>query len=813
VKLGIFACLALLGCAGAAAAVNVRVGVVAFEDFDREYSKWERVLGDLGRGSDPALKFELAVGTYGDLLHWMDRELVDVAILTSGVFATSQFSQGAGTAYQYLATVGLPPAVSSWAGPDRRAAGYQFGYRSVCAIPADSPLRTIDDLRLAVKEGRVQLVFVHPLSVSGRIAPTVALRKAGISTDVPTLYSHSHTESIRLLTQSTPGVHRVAFVWDDALREGKEYRDQVRQLPLPSLDELFLPHDVMVIRKQASFADRLRLRVEQHLDADGVADFQIFEDWSHRYRIVDDWNRSLELPALIRESQGVRLDEIGAMLLHRWRAQPHPPRLAVVLSGGGAKCSYQIGAVAALEEKLARLREDNPDTNVDIDLVVGTSGGAINALPIAMGITATPEGREEFRDVWLHLDQRDIVRPSIRSRINFGLWFGLLQVGGVLLFSSLFVRREERRAAFAAMALVGLAGFELLIWFLPFSPWRYLGENHFVHHAWLWSTFGIRSSVLFLLALGLAGLTVHRHKLRRGSHLKLPRRGVAWIVVIGLLGLPIIQFITVCFVQQTFSSGQGIERALAEQFANLVEGQNRRNGGAPLQIAPGSNGDQLKQISQEIFERKMLQRDMVVTGNCLEQSGTALPSDVYFYASSRPDSPPAPFGFRGFRLNDAPNLLLDVVMGSGSIFPLFPPRRLNDFPDEGNYVDLVDGGFAHNSPIEAAVLWGATHIVIIEATPQKRRLRRNLAENAAAAFSHLHKQTQLVDMRSKQQVVVFSLFPEPPHMCVLDFTDVLIEASIQRGYEDARGNSESQPTVSKSNFKKELGEPVFVRIN
>ena len=119
-----------------------------------------------------------------------------------------------------------------------------------------------------------------------------------------------------------------------------------------------------------------------------------------------------------------------------------------------------------------------------------------------------------------------------------------------------------------------------------------------------------------------------------------------------------------------------------------------------------------------------------------------------------------------------------------------------------------------NSPMEAAVLWGATHVVLIEAAPAKRALSRNFAGNAAAAFTHLHKQTQLVDVRSKRQVMVFTLTPEPPHMCVLDFADNLIEDSIARGYQDARGQTPSSDgtTACLPRFRKELGEPVFTNV-
>ena len=91
---------------------------------------------------------------------------------------------------------------------------------------------------------------------------------------------------------------------------------------------------------------------------------------------------------------------------------------------------------------------------------------------------------------------------------------------------------------------------------------------------------------------------------------------------------------------------------------------------------------------------------------------------------------------------------------------------------------------------------------------------RNLAENAAAAFDHLHRQTQLVDLRSKRQVVVFTMTPEPPHICVLDFAENLVEAATLRGYLDARGyRDQNDPTLpAQPTFRKELGEPVFTAI-
>jgi len=45
-------------------------------------------------------------------------------------------------------------------------------------------------------------------------------------------------------------------------------------------------------------------------------------------------------------------------------------------------------------------------------------------------------------------------------------------------------------------------------------------------------------------------------------------------------------------------------------------------------------------------------------------------------------------------------------------------------------------------------------------------------------------------------------------MCVLDFADNLIAASIERGYHDASMEAASMDL----RFRKELGEPIFVEV-
>ena len=210
------------------------------------------------------------------------------------------------------------------------------------------------------------------------------------------------------------------------------------------------------------------------------------------------------------------------------------------------------------------------------------------------------------------------------------------------------------------------------------------------------------------------------------------------------------------------------------------------------------------------MERRLLQRDLVVTASCLAQSTSELPSDLYFYAQADPSRPAPPFGARGISLAEQPSLLLDVIMGSGSIYPVFPPRTVHDFPKAGQWVDLVDGGFAHNSPVEAAALWGATHIILIQASPPERVQRRNFLENTSAAFSHLYDQAQRADAQSKEHLVVFTLAPRPPHLCVLDFADNLIDRAITKGYREARGETTDGGPAGRS-YPQGIGRPALHR--
>jgi predicted acylesterase/phospholipase RssA/ABC-type phosphate/phosphonate transport system substrate-binding protein len=807
------ACLGLLPSdAPAPASVNVRVGVVAYEDFRHEVGYFEEVFAELSR-QDPTLRFQLAVGSYGDMIHWLDEREVDVAILTPGLFAgliSPTAAEPPLEKYRYLATLLLPAAHSSWASAERRREDFFGEYFSVCLVPNDSPIKSVDDLRQWAEQGRVEFLFVHPVSLSGRAVPLQALRQADISTEkCTTRFTYSHSQSIRLLHDAPGERQRVAFVWDDATADDPALEAGVRQVPFPQLAELSLPHSVMVSRADWKDAAHVQRLLTGNAAPQLHYRFEVVPNWESRFRTVRTWLTAAGITTSLDEGSSISLEEIGHQLLQYARSQPRPPRLALVLSGGGARCSYQVGAVAAVEEKLAQLRRENPDTSLDIQLVVGTSGGAINALPVALGVSRLKAGQAAFRDTWCQLNQCEIVRPPLAVRIAQGLWFALVQTALVIWLVRWLVTGPTRRGWTFAAVYTALAGLEVLLGYLHFTPWRWLGSNHVIHHIWLWLSFGVRASAWSLFAIGIGAMCLQALRARRGDHIRVPRRLTNSALVAGLLGLPLLQLVMTLWFEETISTGRGMERTLDEKYPPLIDRYLELIHQPPLTAEDSTRATaRIQSASRQIIERGLLARDLVITGSCLRQSSQQLPPDLYFYAPADPRQTVTAFGERGISLIETPQILFDVILGSGSIFPVFPARRIDDVPRAGEYIELVDGGYAHNSPIEAAVLWGATHIILIDVMSYSRAESGNFARNVMSSVQHLHQQAQLLDARARGKVDIFTLAPQPPHLCVIDFADNLIAPSIDRGYHDATIDA----AISPPRFRKELGKPVFTDV-
>jgi NTE family protein len=100
--------------------------------------------------------------------------------------------------------------------------------------------------------------------------------------------------------------------------------------------------------------------------------------------------------------------------------------VGLVLTGGGARAAYQVGAVRALSEILG----PGP---LPFDVLSGISAGAINGIVLAAGAGDFPRAAELLRATWAGLTPDRVYRTGALKLASIGTrWVADLSVGGVL---------------------------------------------------------------------------------------------------------------------------------------------------------------------------------------------------------------------------------------------------------------------------------------------------------------------------------------------------------------------------------------------
>jgi predicted acylesterase/phospholipase RssA/ABC-type phosphate/phosphonate transport system substrate-binding protein len=873
--------------------IEVRLGFVAnvYGASAQQALSYQHLVDEVPAEGKRPFRAQVASGSSGEVLSWLESGRIDVAVLSPIMYAEVMRVGPSGrrlhTAYRYLATEGLPPAPDNeWVSSDRKKKGeYHFSYRSVCLVPGECDLNSFADLKRAFAAGSIQFLFVGPLSASGHLAPRHALQQAGIRIpEAQIRYTCSPLISLEALAswrKDDGGKVPVAFVFDEtqmpkSIRDmaGKPFK-RVQDFPGLNDDDYLIPQNVWVAGPRFEYAAKLKTFLQEHRNKNvgGAHDFANREgnpEDEEGYKLVSQWARDLDVAP--DKPQFVTLDDIHSLLAyHRSEyGANEPPRLAIVLSGGGAKCSYQAGALEVIETKVGD----------DIGLVVGTSGGALNAVPVALGVTAKHPGR--LADTWLNLDLTDLARPSALASALIGLWVAcvvLFLVGSARWVSGYWSWPWGLLGVIPAL-LVLLAAL-LSLFLLAWIPCEWVDRQDSLRHLQILLSFG-HGKLVTAVALALsvllwwtgarptlaASLGAKRHALQaRWQAIGPPP--VKWLCALPLA----VSWLTLCLAQwavrglcmadaalrqhpilarsaltaavfgllpvlillsllywsgETLFQEADMERAFAIHFAELTRGEV----GGP-DADPGTPPDVLlPELSQRIVKTikdNPRKRDLVITGSQLsDPEGGA--GDRYFYIPAQggrlsqfktgETGELSPFGARGVDLTeqskdyDYPKLLLGVVRGSGTIYPGFPPVLIRHFPASDRSVRLIDGGFVHNSPVEAAVRWGATHIILIEASPKSERERgneqgaatsdqHNLLQTSAEAFNYLFDQAQLLDVRSRKKVAIFVLRPNAQnYLGTMDFSRGKIRDAIQTGRNDAAG----------ARFEWEYGEPHFIAV-
>jgi len=95
------------------------------------------------------------------------------------------------------------------------------------------------------------------------------------------------------------------------------------------------------------------------------------------------------------------------------------PRTALVLSGGGARGAYEAGVVRYLREELPSTLGEQPR----IDILSGTSIGAVNACFLASGAHSPESQGRLLADVWLSLKIEEVFHWSVLRLAALPLYF------------------------------------------------------------------------------------------------------------------------------------------------------------------------------------------------------------------------------------------------------------------------------------------------------------------------------------------------------------------------------------------------------
>ncbi len=95
---------------------------------------------------------------------------------------------------------------------------------------------------------------------------------------------------------------------------------------------------------------------------------------------------------------------------------PTAPRVALVLAGGAARGAYEVGVVQHIVEEVSR----DLGRDVPLDILCGTSIGALNACALAAFADEPRARAERLVGIWTRLRVQDLIRPDVRGIFAMG---------------------------------------------------------------------------------------------------------------------------------------------------------------------------------------------------------------------------------------------------------------------------------------------------------------------------------------------------------------------------------------------------------
>lgn len=764
---------------------------------------------EFARAYEPALgegvRIRVALGSYPDVVGWISREQVDLAFLPAVAYAAVKDDPN-------LHTVTATEQITPFGTETARARRH---YRAV-AVARKGPVG-VTQVRDAVS-----YLAVDPLSASGFLAPLAAIGPLPRER-VRLVFGHRHA-LYRL------GPSAVAFVQEDALERDRA-RDTLLRLPWPELESTPVPGEALVAT--ASFLERFagedprrivpappekglaRLRTalgvggpprteveRQALEGLGFTGFSLPDpdeyDSFVKPRLRAVFGRETLRPQDLRYSAADLVSLIEA------RRGPGGGRIALVLSGGGNKCAFEAGVLAELY-----------GAGFEPDVIVGTSGGALNALAVSAGLSEVRDGapHTDLERMWLDLREEDVIpRRSALVALVLSI-LGVALVAIVALLQALLLRGRWllgpdgrlvpasasvpagarapvlRLAAWlCAAGFLALAGFGAAALAVPEAldiPWGPVGV---VRHGLL--AFALLAAVRFA-ALAVAAGAVGAPADARPSlavrlawfDLKPAVRAAFALVAVLALGAAVV------FIHRSS------ELVPTSGVRDLLE----------------------RRVGPRIRDGRPLEADLILTVTPFGGDAAAPPAP----GSLPPLADPAlrahykwfPRDGAGAIARDDPRLrffeplprehLVDVATASAALFPVFGLHPIAIGGRRGLY---IDGGYGHNIPVQAARLWGATFIVVVRASPDAPPTETgNALGNVLNAVNVLFERAQRLDDPRGQEVHVFQVSPRETYD-ILTFR----RADLARAIADGRAAVRAPSFAGQDGFEEMAAEvPTF----
>ncbi len=89
-----------------------------------------------------------------------------------------------------------------------------------------------------------------------------------------------------------------------------------------------------------------------------------------------------------------------------------PPKIGLILGGGGARAAYQVGVLKAIAE----LHPE--DSHTPFKIISGTSAGSINAIALAANTGSFCEGVRRIVQVWSNFELKQVFRSDARTLLK-----------------------------------------------------------------------------------------------------------------------------------------------------------------------------------------------------------------------------------------------------------------------------------------------------------------------------------------------------------------------------------------------------------